>query len=63
MGQEAMNLFESEVPGIKILLLLKGETDRSSRYGAVETNPTCSIHEDQGLIPGFTQWVGDLAWL
>ena len=31
-----------------------------SKIGAVEMNPT-SIHEDVGVIPGLTQWVGDLA--
>ena len=34
--------------------------DWSSRYGAVETNPTRN-HEVLGLIPGFAQWVKDLA--
>ena len=32
------------------------KTDRSSRCGAVEMNPT-SAHEDLSLIPGLTQWV------
>ena len=32
----------------------------SSHRGTVETNPT-RIHEYTGLIPGLTQWVGDLA--
>ena len=35
---------------------------RSSHCGAAEMNPT-SIQEDVGLIPGLTQWVGDLAFL
>ena len=34
----------------------------SSCCGAAETNPT-SVHEDEGLIPGLAQWVGDLVLL
>ena len=34
----------------------------SSHCGTVETNLS-SIHEDVALIPGLTQWVGDLALL
>ena len=33
---------------------------KSSHCGSAVTNLT-SIHEDAGLIPGFTQWVKDLA--
>ena len=43
-------------------ILNKTSANRSSRHGAVETNPT-SIHEDAGLIPALTQWVNDLVLL
>ena len=38
--------------------VIKTSSFESSCCGAVEMNPT-SIHEDAGLIPGLTQWVGD----
>ena len=40
----------------------QNKTIRSSCCGTAETNLT-SILEDVGLIPGLTQWVGDLALL
>ena len=33
---------------------------RSSRRGAVETNPTMRNHEVVGSIPGLARWVEDL---
>ena len=44
------------------LLELKIQLHRSSHCGLVEINAT-SIHETAGLIPGFAQWVKDLALL
>ena len=40
----------------------QNKTTRSSCCGTAETNLT-SILEDVGLIPGLSQWVGDLALL
>ena len=35
---------------------------QSSQRGTVEMNPT-SIYENEGLLPGLTQWVKDPALL
>ena len=40
--------------------MLKKKHGRSFHCGSVLMNPT-SIHEDVGVIPGFTQWVKDPA--
>ena len=42
---------------VNITMKLKFKME-SSHCGAVEMNPA-SIHEDAGLIPGLTHWVGD----
>ena len=34
------------------------KTNRSSRHGSAITNPT-SISEDEGSIPGLSQWLED----
>ena len=44
-------------------ILESREYRRSSHCGAVEMNPTSSIHEDAGLIPGLVQWIKDLVLL
>ena len=36
----------------------RNNADRSSHRGAVEMN-LMSTHEDEGSIPGLTQWVKD----
>ena len=47
---------------ILVVLSLENKGIGSSYFGSEVTNPT-SIHEDVDLIPGFIQWVKDLALL
>ena len=46
--------------GMKQNRRVKKNIFKSSHHGLEVTNST-NIHEDEGLIPGLTQWVTDLA--
>ena len=52
MAEEYSNLVK------EIDLKIQKRFNQEFLCGAAETNPT-STHEDVGLNPGLTQWVGD----
>ena len=57
-----IDLFSSVKPWKSQVILHLQDKTWSSYCGTVETNPTGN-HEVAGLIPGFAQWVKDLALL
>ena len=54
------SLFISSFMSVGIYYLSKNFHFGSSHCGSAEKNLT-NIHKDVGLIPGLSQWIGDLA--